>query len=234
MEPIPEDWSTAVCVVAHPDDLEYGAASAVARWTGQGKTVAYVLATAGEAGIDGMAPAIAGPTREDEERRSAAVVGVRLVEFLGHADGLIENGLRLRRDIAGAFRRLRPDVVIAMNYELTWGENGPVNHADHRAVGLAVLDAARDAANRWVFPELGERWDGIKDVYVAAMSQTTHYVDVSATIDLGVASLREHRVYLDGLGGDFDADAFLRESAAGLGATAGCGYAVGFRRFPVG
>ena len=101
MEPIPEEWSTAVCVVAHPDDLEYGAASAVARWTGQGKTVAYVLATVGEAGIDGMAPAEAGPKREDEERRSAAVVGVDHVEFLGLADGLIEAGLPLRRDIAG-------------------------------------------------------------------------------------------------------------------------------------
>ena len=45
-----------MAVVAHPDDLEYGVASAVARWTGQGKDVMYVLATSGEAGIDGMAP----------------------------------------------------------------------------------------------------------------------------------------------------------------------------------
>ena len=234
MEPIPEDWSTAVCVVAHPDDLEYGAASAVARWTGQGKAVAYVLATVGEAGIDGLEPAVAGPTRENEERRSAAVVGVRQVEFLGHADGLVEEGLALRRDIAGALRRLHPEVVVTMNFELTWGAEGPVNHADHRAVGLAVLDAARDAANRWVWPELGERWDGIRDVYVAATTTPTHYVDVSQSIDLGVASLREHRAYLEGLGGDFDPNTFLRESAVSLGATAGCEYAVGFRRFPVG
>ena len=46
-----EDWQRAVAVVAHPDDLEYGLASAVARWTDQGKDVAYVLATSGEAGI---------------------------------------------------------------------------------------------------------------------------------------------------------------------------------------
>ena len=42
MEPMPEDWSRAMAVVAHPDDLEYGAASAVARWTRQGKEVTYV------------------------------------------------------------------------------------------------------------------------------------------------------------------------------------------------
>ena len=50
MQPMPEDWESAVAVVAHPDDLEYGAASAVARWTSQGKKVSYLLATRGEAG----------------------------------------------------------------------------------------------------------------------------------------------------------------------------------------
>ena len=135
MDPFPEDWSTAVCVVAHPDDLEYGPSAAVARWTGQGKEVAYVLATSGEAGIDGLSPAECGPLREEEERRSAALVGVAHVEFLGHPDGLVEGGLALRRDIAGALRRLRPDVVVTMNFDLTWGDGEAVNHADHRIVG---------------------------------------------------------------------------------------------------
>jgi len=69
MKPMPEDWDRAVAVVAHPDDLEYGVASAVARWTRQGKQVSYLLATRGEAGIDGMDPAEVAPLRVDEERR---------------------------------------------------------------------------------------------------------------------------------------------------------------------
>jgi LmbE family N-acetylglucosaminyl deacetylase len=234
VDPMPEDWKRAVAVVAHPDDLEYGAASAVARWTEQGKEVAYVLVTNGEAGIDGMSPAQVGPLRQEEERRSAAVVGVNRVEFLGHPDGMLETGLSLRRDLAGALRRLCPDVVITMNFDLTWGENGTVNHADHRATGLAVLDACRDAANRWVFPEEGEPWTGVRYVYVAGASTPTHFVDVSATLDAGVASLREHRAYLGGLGQDFDADDFLRNMAAFAGMTAGCEYAVTFQRFAVG
>ena len=60
MKPMPEDWDRAVAVVAHPDDLEYGVASAVARWTGQGKQVSYLLVTRGEAGIAGM-PRIRSP-----------------------------------------------------------------------------------------------------------------------------------------------------------------------------
>lgn len=234
MQIMSEDWRRAVAVVAHPDDLEYGVASAVARWTDQGKDVVYVLATSGEAGIDGLAPDECRALREDEERRSAAVVGVSEVEFLGHPDGAVEYGLALRRDLAAALRRHRPEVVITMSFDLTWGDAGPLNHADHRAVGLATLDACRDAANRWLFPELGDPWQGIQTAYVAGTNAPTHYVDVSATLDRGVASLREHRAYLDGLGRDFDPDAFLRDIAGFAGAAAGVDLAVTFRQFPMG
>jgi LmbE family N-acetylglucosaminyl deacetylase len=231
VEPLPEDWDRAVAVVAHPDDLEYGAASAIARWTGQGKDVSYVLATSGEAGIDGMAPSETGPLREEEERRSAAVVGVSHVEFLGHPDGTVEQGLALRRDIAGALRRLRPDVVVALNFELSWGDSAIVNQADHRAVGLATLDACRDAGNRWVFPEAGQPWTGIREVYVVGASAPTHYVDVSDTLQLGIASLRAHAAYIAGLGWEFDPDEFLRNIAGFGGMVAGCEYAVTLQRY---
>ncbi len=234
MEPMPEDWARAVAVVAHPDDLEYGAAAAVARWTRQGKHVSYLLVTRGEAGIEGMAPDVVAPLREAEERRSAAVVGVHDVHFLDHQDGLVEYGLPLRHDLAAAFRRERPDVVITMNFELSWGESGVVNHADHRATGLAVLDACRDAANSWVFTDEGPAWAGIKQAYVAATGDPTHFVDVTGTIDAGIASLREHQAYLDGLGRDFDPDEFLRNMAGYVGLAAGCEYAVGFRRYTTG
>jgi len=234
MQPMPEDWTRGVAVVAHPDDLEYGVAAAVARWTGQGKEIAYLLATRGEAGIAGMPPDQTGPLRVEEERRSAAVVGVSVVEFLDHADGLVEYGIPLRRDLAAAFRKLRPEVIITMSFDLTWGEDGPVNHADHRAVGLAVLDACRDAANEWVFPDAGPACRSIRDAYVASSGNPSHFADVTGTIDAGIASLREHRAYLEGLGGDFDPDEFLRNMAGYIGLGAGCEYAVGFRRYPMG
>ncbi len=230
---MPEDWQRAVAVVAHPDDLEYGVASAVARWTGQGKQVSYLLATRGEAGIAGRLPAEVGPLREDEERRSAAAVGVTEVIFLDHADGVVEYGIPLRRDLAAAFRRLRPEVVITMSFALTWGEDGPVNHADHRAVGLAVLDACRDAANEWVFPDAGPAISTIRDAFVATGADPTHFVDVTGTIEAGIASLKLHKAYLDGLGRAFDPDEFLRNLAGYVGLGAGVEYAVGFRRYPM-
>jgi LmbE family N-acetylglucosaminyl deacetylase len=234
MQPMPEDWESAVAVAAHPDDLEYGAASAIARWTSQGKEVSYLLLTKGEAGIAGRQPSEVGPLRVAEERASAAVVGVTDVRFLDHADGLVEYGIGLRRDLAAAFRDLRPDIVITGSFELTWGEHGPVNHADHRATGLAVLDACRDAANEWVFTEAGPKCPPIKFTYCVGSSEPTHFVDVTSTIDTGVASLRAHQAYIDGLGTDFDPDSFLKDAAGYVGLGAGVDYAVSLRQYVTG
>jgi LmbE family N-acetylglucosaminyl deacetylase len=232
VDPFPEDWSRALCVVAHPDDLEYGMASAIAKWTTAGKDVAYLLVTRGEAGIDGMPPEETARVRDAEERASARVVGVTSVEFLeGYSDGLIEYGLPLRRDLAAAIRRHRPDVVLSINFRETWGGRS-FNMADHRHVGWALLDAARDAANRWVFTDAGERWDGVRIAAFSSSPASTHYVDVGAHVDDGVASLREHRAYIEGLGqADFDPDAFLRSTARATGEQVGVEHAVPFEVF---
>lgn len=232
---MPEDWGRALAVVAHPDDLEYGASSAVARWTDQGKTVSYLLVTRGEAGIDGIPPEDAGPLREREQRASAAVVGVSEVEFLDHVDGVIEYGLPLRRDIAGAIRRHRPELVVLINHHDSWG-GGWLNTPDHRNAGVAAIDAVRDAANRWVFRDLVaeglEPWQGVRWVAVAASPKATHAVDVTATIDRGVDSLREHRAYLAALGGD-DPGRFLRDNAARCGERFGGVPACDFELIPM-
>ncbi|MDQ0847168.1 PIG-L deacetylase family protein [Streptomyces sp. V1I6] len=203
LEEMPADWQRALAVVAHPDDLEYGCAAAIAGWTDQGREVAYLLATRGEAGIDGIAPARCAPLREREQRASAAVVGVSVVEFLDHKDGVIEYGTDLRRDIAAAIRRYRPELVITLNHRDTWGGTA-WNTPDHRAVGRATLDAAADAGNRWIFPELIseqglEPWDGVRWVAVAGSTSPTHAVDAGPGLERSVASLLEHRLYIEGL-----------------------------------
>jgi LmbE family N-acetylglucosaminyl deacetylase len=209
----PEDFTRGLAVVAHPDDLEYGGAAAIARWTAQGRHIAYLLATRGEAGIDTLPPAECGPLREAEQRAAAAEVGVDVVEFLDHPDGLVTYGVELRRDIAAAIRRHRPDVVITVNHHDTFA-GGHLNMADHRVVGQATLDAVRDAANRWLFPEVGEPWSGVRHVLVLASPRAGHAVDIEDVFDRGVASLRAHKAYLAALGGPMaEAERFLRESA---------------------
>jgi LmbE family N-acetylglucosaminyl deacetylase len=236
LQPVDETWQRALAVVAHPDDLEFGAAAAVARWTDQGKDVVYCLVTSGEAGIDAMEPERAGPLREEEQRESARLVGVDVVEFLGLPDGVIEEGLALRKTIAREVRRHRPDVVITNNFRETWDGATTLNMADHIAVGRATLDAARDAGNRWVFRELTdeglEPWNGVRQVWAAGSPDSRHAADVTATFDRGVASLRAHDGYLKGLGsGTFDAEEFLESLARPVGARLGVTYAAPFEVF---
>jgi LmbE family N-acetylglucosaminyl deacetylase len=232
LTPLPEDWDRALAVVAHPDDLEYGVASAVARWTDQGKAITYLLVTSGEAGIDSMAPDECARVRQEEERRSAAAVGVDVVEFLAHPDGLVQADLILRRDLATAIRRHRPDVVLSINFRENFGGMGGFNHADHRHTGVALLDAVRDAANRWLFVGAGgDPWGGVRFAAFGNSPQSTHAVDVTDHIDRGVASLREHRAYLDALPAGTngtDPDAFLRGIASQAGPALGVDYAVTF------
>jgi LmbE family N-acetylglucosaminyl deacetylase len=200
--PMPSDWQRALVVAAHPDDIEYGLAAAVATWTAAGKEVHYLLATRGEAGMAGVAPEEAGPLREEEERRSAAVVGVKEVEFLDHRDGVLVAGPELRRDLAGAIRRHKPELVVTGYFGATWSPPGLspayVNSADHRALGQSVIDAVADAGNEWIFPDLSEPpWQGTQYVAVQELTDPPHEVDVSGQVDTAVASLSEHRRYLE-------------------------------------
>jgi LmbE family N-acetylglucosaminyl deacetylase len=176
----------------------------VARWTAQGKQVTYLLATRGEAGIDGMHPDQAGPLREAEERAGALEVGVDVVEFLDHRDGVVEAGPALRRDIVRSIRRHQPEVIMSGAFSVRMMGGRP-NQADHRVVGLAALDAARDAGNRWIFPELIdeglEPWGGVRFVAFAGAERPTHGVDVTGTpLERGIASLAAHAEYTKGLG----------------------------------
>ncbi|MEU0676400.1 PIG-L deacetylase family protein [Streptomyces sp. NPDC006172] len=238
LKPMPEDWRRALAVVAHPDDLEYGCSAAIAAWTDAGREVAYVLATRGEAGIDTVPPAECGPLREREQRASAAVVGVTAVDFLDHRDGVIEYGTALRRDIAAAIRRHRPELVITLNHRDTWGGIA-WNTPDHVAVGRATLDAAGDAGNRWIFPDLTEQglepWNGVRWVAVAGSASPTHAVDATPGLDRAVASLLEHRSYIKALtdeNAETYARNFLTEVAHSVGERFHNRPAVAFELFP--
>jgi LmbE family N-acetylglucosaminyl deacetylase len=240
LQAVDESWQRGLAIVAHPDDLEFGAAAAVARWTAQGKDITYVLLTSGEAGIDGMDPAEAGPVREQEQRASADIVGVSQVDFLGLPDGVLEYGVPLRRELSRVIRTYRPDVVITNNFRDSWDDEGnALNMADHIITGKATLDAVRDAANRWVFREQIadglEKWGGVKEVWAAGSPLAKHAADTTETFELGVRSLEAHGVYLRGLGsGDFDPEEFLEGFARQSGTRLGVKYATTFEVFRLG
>lgn len=235
LEPVDESWERALVVVAHPDDVEFGAAAAVARWTDQGKTVVYCMVTSGEAGIDGIAPDECREIRIAEQIASAKVVGVEAVEFLGLPDGVLEYGVALRRAITAIVRKHQPEIIITNNFRETWGGSMP-NQPDHMAVGRAALNSAGDAGNRWIFPEQLvsglEPWGGVKQVWASGSPNSTHGVDTTETFDRGVESLKAHKAYIDGLGWEnFDPAEMLEGMSRPTGSRLGVTHATPFEVF---
>ena len=232
MERLDEGFDRLLAVVAHPDDLEYGASAAIARWTAAGKEVGYVIVTDGEAGIDGMDPQQAGPLRRAEQTTAAGLVGVEDLVFLGLPDGMLEYGLDLRTAIAREVRRFRPDVLLTATHLLTFGDR-QLNQADHRHTGLAVIDAAKDAGNRWFRTDqmagLAPH-TGVGSVLLMGSTSPTHAVEVGDFLEPGIASLRAHDAYIAGLGRDFDAAQFVRQMTAAQGGMIGVPHAVAFER----
>lgn len=236
LKPLDESWERALAVVAHPDDMEFGAAAAVARWTGQGKWIGYVMVTSGEAGIDSMSPAECRRVREAEEIESARIVGVDTVEFLGFPDGVIEYGVPLRAAIARMIRKYKPEIVITGTFRESFAGR-MLNQADHIAAGRATLDAVRDAGNRWVHHDqlAGglEPWGGVRQVW-AGGPDGEHGVDITETFDAGVESLKAHRAYIEGLGWEsFDPAEFLEGFGRQAGSRMGTTFASIFEVFPM-
>lgn len=228
-EPFPSDWTRCLVLVAHPDDPEYGMSAAVARWTAEGRSVVYVLASSGEAGIEGMSPAIAGPIREEEQRRSSAVVGVDEVEFLGFPDSRIVNNAALRDAIADAIRRHRPDIVVSLYSGPEFGPGMP-NQSDHMEFGAAV-GAAYDDLVAAVGVDAAE---GRPQMWFESAPGPTHYVEVTGFVESAVEALAQHSEYLSVL----DPATPVREQArqqveavcAPIAGIAGGNPVVGFRR----
>ncbi|KRF28732.1 PIG-L deacetylase family protein [Nocardioides sp. Soil805] len=227
-------FQRVLCVVAHPDDVEYGTSSAVAAWTSQGIEVAYLLLTKGEAGMDASTPDQTADLRMREQIAGSSVVGVSHVDFLDYPDGVLVYSLELRRDIARAVRRFRPDAVLVGSWEVEFVAG--LNQADHRVAGLAAIDAVRDAGNRWVFPELIEDEDlepwSPRWLLVSGDPRATHGVDVTGEpLERGIASLEAHREYLAGIPGHPPPRLMLTGITAMQGRPMGVAHAVLFRAF---
>ncbi|MFC7401803.1 PIG-L deacetylase family protein [Citricoccus sp. GCM10030269] len=228
-------WSRVLCVVAHPDDLEYGTSAAVATWTARGIEVTYLLLTAGEAGM-AEPPEVTRPLRVNEQHQACAEVGVSDLRILNHPDGMLEYGLALRRDIARVVRQVRPDAVVTANFDVE--AYGGLNQADHRAAGLAVVDGVRDADNPWVFQELSE--EGLQPWHTSALlvaghERPSHAVVVDqASVNAAVASLNRHEAYLRHVTGHPEPDVFIPEILRDGGELSGSEHAVVVRLFDLG
>ena len=221
---------SALAIAAHPDDLEFGFAGTAARWAKAGARICYVLCTSGDVGIadPGMTREKAAGIREAEARAAADIVGVKEVVFLKEPDGLLEATLQLRKKLVREIRRFKPEVVICSDPTVLWEDNY-INHPDHRAAGLAAVDAVFPAAGQPnLFEDLEEeglKAHKVRKVYVSGFGHGETFVDITETMDLKVAALGAHVSQMK----DWEYGKFLREWSGKSAAGKEMEYAEGFR-----
>jgi LmbE family N-acetylglucosaminyl deacetylase len=191
-------------VLAHPDDPEFFCGGTLARWAAEGAQITFVLATSGDKGTHDpeMTHERLIQTREEEERRSAAILGVTDVIFLRYKDCELQPTLELRRDITRLIRLKKPDIVVTGDPTVFWYGNNRINHPDHRAIGAATLEAVFPTAGvRLAFYELyrdeGLAPHDIKQLYIAGTTTPTTKVDVTDYIETKIKALREHKSQID-------------------------------------
>ena len=196
----PDDWRPArfMLIAAHPDDADFGPAATAARWIDAGSVGWLVCCTSGDQGGEDpdADPVALAQLREHEQRAAAEIVGYAGVSFLHQPDGALVNDLVLRELLVREIRTFRPDAVLAQDPEVVIYPGGGINHTDHRAAGLAAIDAVYPAArNPMAFPALARSGlvaHRVRRLYLFWTTQPTSWVDISATIGRKVDALRAH------------------------------------------
>ncbi|WP_433052282.1 PIG-L deacetylase family protein [Dactylosporangium sp. CS-033363] len=189
------DVQRVLCVLAHPDDVDFGSAGTIATWVDAGLEVGYLLVTKGDAGGFDDTPREQMPIlREAEQRAAAAAVGVKQVEFLdGYRDGVLEPTIGLRRDITAAIRRFRPDRVLTSSPLRRWDRIAGPSHPDHLAAGEATTCAVYpDSRNPFTFTDIGlDPWT-VREIWYSGGPGPDHFVDITDTFPRKLAALRAH------------------------------------------
>ncbi|MEV8374896.1 PIG-L deacetylase family protein [Kribbella sp. NPDC056861] len=181
-------------VVAHPDDVDFGAAGTIALWTKAGIEVSYCIVTDGQAGgfeadrDRAEMPAV----RRAEQTAAAAQVGVTDLHFLGYQDGALEPTHDVVRAISEVIRKVRPQRLVGQSPERNWLRL-PASHPDHLAAGEATVRAFFPAAgNPFAYDDLTEEAWTAGELWLIQHPEANHYVDITDTFEQKLAAVMSH------------------------------------------
>jgi LmbE family N-acetylglucosaminyl deacetylase len=188
----------ALVVAAHPDDADFGAGGTAALLARAGWEVRYLVVTDGSKGSDDPAftPERLVAARAEEQRVAARHLGVADVRFLGFTDGELVASRTLLGAIVREVREFQPFAVYTHDPEPVVINEGFINHSDHRATGLATVDAVYPAArDRLNFPEqiaAGLTPHKVRELYLWGSNHPTFDVDVEVVLEDKIAALLLH------------------------------------------
>ena len=226
-------------IAAHPDDLDFSSSGTMAKLAQNGAEIHYLILTDGSQGSADYdaSPLELAKIREAEQRSALKVIGSKPenVTFLGYPDGALQITMEVKKDVVKVIRIVKPDVVVTMDPSVLYSSlRGFINHPDHRAAGQIALDAVFPLArDHMAFPQLfseGFLPHKVKTVLLTNFEKHNYFVDISSTIDIKVAALKEHASQVP----DIDkAETMIKQWSSTMGKEAGYQYAEAFMRIDV-
>ncbi len=216
-------------VCAHPDDLDAMAGGSFAKWAKEGADCYYLVCTNG--GRGSVDPNITTEelikTRKREQKAAANVLGVKDVFFLDYKDTELEPNRKLKIDIVKYIRKLKPDIVVTTDPTFIYSKMGFINHSDHRAAGIATIDAVYPLAkNAFPFEEFGNedlKPHKVRILYLISPGEGNEVIDISDTMGLKLRALEEHKTQALSKGGER-----FKQMSKMIGSRIGCEYAEAF------
>jgi LmbE family N-acetylglucosaminyl deacetylase len=207
----------------------------VARWVDEGHEVHAVIFTRGDKGHDDaeMTSEAVAALREAEQRAAAEILGISRLTFMEFADGeLTWAGPRLAEVATRLIRQERPDTIVTHDpYGGAPAYWEPQLHPDHRAVGLAVVEACYfRAPGPLYYPAhrgAGLTPHRVREILLIMSDHVDHVVDIAGTFERKVRAVRQHASQF---GKHPDLEGFLRRLAERHGHSHHVTLAEGFKR----
>ena len=191
---LPHNIARVMTVSAHPDDSEFFAGATLAQFAALGSEVTLIVCTDGARGGRGMDDMAT--IRAQEQDKAAKLLGIDDIHRLGYVDGDLESTNELRDSLIELIRQHRPEIVLChhpQTFFVKYGARAQPGHSDHRASGVAVLDAIypRAASPNFLPGRGGEAWLP-KEVWLFDCSEPDFVVDVSDGFESKLAALAAH------------------------------------------
>ena len=196
-----------LAIGAHPDDIEFGCGGTMALLASQGATLYFATATDGNRGSrqHEFEKNQLVASRKEEQKQAAAILGATETIFMDQEDGNLVADISFKEQVVRLVRRVKPDMIFTHDpnwyYRINSDGSASVNHNDHRACGVAVLDTvyplARDLQS---FPD--HAVEGLMphitpELYLWNFDAPGFLFDITDYIDTKIASINAHKSQID-------------------------------------
>lgn len=181
-----------VCVFAHPDDEAFGPSGTLAKLA-RDCEVYLLCATRGEVGGNHER---LGKVRTKELLKSAKILGIKKVYFLGFVDGTLSNAIyhQLADKIEKRLKQLRPETI------MTFEPRGISGHIDHVVVSMATTYVfyKSPTIHKLLYYCISEdERKLIKDYFIYfppgyRRSEIDEVIDISDVWDIKLAAMKAH------------------------------------------